>query len=73
MGREELDWARKRAKRQRTSVSAVLTDIAREAREAEARRARQRKAWTEFLSWATADRPLGEEELEAARAELARE
>ena len=73
LGREELEWARKRAKRQRTSVSAVLTDITREARETEARRARQRRAWTDFLASAVGDRPLDDAELAAARAELADE
>jgi hypothetical protein len=44
IGREELEWAEKRAAREETSVSAIITDATRRAREAEKKRWRQRKA-----------------------------
>jgi hypothetical protein len=70
IGREELKWARARAKRENTSVSAVLTEAARAAREAEALRAKQRAAWATFLDWATDGKGLRDDEIEAAAREL---
>jgi hypothetical protein len=71
IGREELEWAEKRAAREGMSVSAVITDATRRAREAEKRRKRQRKAWAEYEAWANeAGEPLTTEELEAAAREL---
>lgn len=71
IGREELAWAKKRAKHEGRSISAVLTEVVREARQAEAKRARQRDAWRVFLEWATGEHPLTDEEVEAGRRELA--
>jgi hypothetical protein len=69
----ELDWARERAEREGTSPSAVLTRATREAREAEARRERQRVAWEAFEHWATRGAGLGAEDLDAAERELSAE
>lgn len=74
LGHEELAWAQRRAKREGTSVSAVLTAAARRTRDEEARDERQRAAWEEYEAWATAESgPLSHGELEAARRELAAE
>ena len=70
IGREELEWARSRAKREGTSLSAVLTEAARTVREQEARRKRQDAAWSEFVAWATDGQGLAAEQLEDARREL---
>ncbi len=70
IGRDELEWARKRARREKTSISAVLTDAARQAREAEALREKQRKAWGEFLDWATEGDGLTDEQIESGRRAL---
>jgi hypothetical protein len=67
---EELEWARARAEREGTSVSAVLSDAARAARKLEAVRARQALAWDAFLEWATDGKGLSPEALEAAALEL---
>lgn len=72
IGREELEWARQRAERQGTSLSAVLTEAARVARELEAHRARQDAAWGAFLAWATEGEGVSPEALEAAQRELDR-
>ncbi len=70
IGQDELAWAQSRAKRDGTSVSAVLTNAARAARDAEAQRRRQRKAWAAFLSWATDGEGLADEDLDAGAREL---
>lgn len=70
IGHEELEWARERAAREGTSLSAVLTDAARLAREVDLRRERQRLAWAEFLGWATDGAGLSDEDLERGRREL---
>jgi hypothetical protein len=71
LGLEELEWARDGAERLGTSVSSVLTEAARAARELEAQRARQQTAWDEYLAWATDGKGLPEGVLEASRRELA--
>lgn len=70
IGNEELTWAEDRAEREGKSVSAVLTEVARAARETELHKTRQRQAWEEYLAWATDGRGFTSEELEAARREL---
>jgi hypothetical protein len=70
IGREELEWARGRAEQQGTSLSAVLTHVARTFREQEARRARQDAAWGAFTEWATEGEGLPPETIEAAQQEL---
>ena len=70
IGRDELEWARGRAEREGVSLSAVLTDAARVARELEARRARQDTAWWAFMDWATEGEGLPTEAFEAAQKEL---
>lgn len=72
LGRDEYAWAKKQAKRTGTSVSAVLTQAAREARETAERVARQEAAWAEVEAWLTAGAALGADELEDARRELDR-
>ena len=70
IGREELEWARERAEREGTSLSAVLTYAARAFREQEARRARKDAAWLSFMEWATEGEGLTTGALEAAEREL---
>ncbi len=70
LGREEYAWAREQAERTKTSVSAVLTKAARDARETQERCARQDAAWAKVEAWLTDGRGFTEEELEAARREL---
>jgi hypothetical protein len=70
IGRDELEWARERAEREGTSLSAVLTDAARVARDLEARRTRQDAAWASFLEWATEGQGLPPGALAAAQREL---
>ena len=70
IGLEELAWARERAEREGTSLSAVLSAAARVAREVEEESARRNAAWSGFLRWATEDAPLTDEELAAADQEL---
>jgi hypothetical protein len=72
LGRDELEWARERAEREGTSLSAVLTQATRQVRELEAAQARQDAAWAEFLEWATDGKGLPEEAVAAAAAELGR-
>jgi hypothetical protein len=70
IGRDELEWAKERAEREGTSLSAVLTAATRAAREQEARRARQDAAWGAILSWATEGQGVSPEALAAAEREL---
>ena len=70
MGRAEYDWARRRARREGRSVSAVLTSATREMRAAEARRELQQKAWDELLLWGSDGRGFTQAQLAAARKEL---
>ncbi|MBZ0251221.1 MAG: hypothetical protein K8F93_16320 [Burkholderiales bacterium] len=71
IGREELAWARKRAKHEGRSVSSVLTEVVRLARQAEIERARRRDAWSEVLAWALEGQPpFSPEEHEDALREL---
>jgi hypothetical protein len=70
IGREELEWARGRAEKEGTSLSAVLTHAARTFREHEARRAHQDAAWWSFMEWATEGEGLPTGMLEAAQREL---
>lgn len=70
IGLDELEWARGRAERDGTSLSAVLTEATRAAREFEARRVRQDAAWLSFLEWATEGAGLPTGALEAAQREL---
>lgn len=70
LGHEELAWAQRRAKREGTSVSAVITAAARRAAEEEQREPRQREAWAEIVAWATKDEPFTPEEIAAADREL---
>lgn len=70
IGLEELAWARERAEREGTSLSAVLSAAARVAREVEEENARRAEAWEEFLRWATEGAPFTDEELAEADREL---
>lgn len=70
LGTQEYAWARKRARREGRSVSAVLTAAAREAAESEAKRERQRKAWDAVSAWVLDGEPASADELEAARRAL---
>ena len=71
IGRDVLDWARKRAELQGLSLSAVLTEAARLGREAAERQARQEAAWSAFRKWAVKGRKgLSAAALEAAEREL---
>ena len=70
IGRDELEWARGRAAREGTSLSAVLTEAARTVRELEAQRSRRDAAWWWFLEWAADGEGLPPEVLDAARLEL---
>ncbi len=72
IGRDELEWARERAERDGTSLSAVLTGATRTARELEAHRARQDAAWAAYLEWATDGKGLPQDALAAAVDELDR-
>jgi hypothetical protein len=59
---EELAWAQARAARAGTSVTAVVTDAVRQARQAE--------AWAEFRDWALQGQPpISDEERAAAERE----
>ncbi len=70
LGKGEYAWAQRRAKREGRSVSAVLTEAAREAHDQERRRARQDAAWAKALAWATDGRGFSDDDLEDARREL---
>jgi hypothetical protein len=70
IGLDELEWARGRAERDGVSLSAVLTEAARKARDLEERWARQDAAWKSFVDWATEGKGLSTETLEAAQREL---
>ena len=71
IGRDVLEWARKRAELQGLSLSAVLTEAVRLGREAAERKARQDAAWTSFKKWAVKGRKgLSTAALEAAEREL---
>jgi hypothetical protein len=72
LGRDELEWARERAEREGTSLSAVLTQATRQVRELEAAQTRQDAAWAEFLEWATNGKGLTQEAVASATAELDR-
>jgi hypothetical protein len=59
---EELAWAQARAERAGTTVSAVVTDAVRQARQAE--------AWAEFRDWALQGQPpISDDERAAAERE----
>jgi hypothetical protein len=49
LGSDELSWVKKRAKRLRASVSSVITEAVRQAKQIEARR--------EVLDWLIEDQP----------------
>lgn len=70
IGPEELAWARQRAEREGTSLSAIVTAVLRSARLEEAERARREAAWQEYLDWATAGRGVDSDELKAALREI---
>jgi len=70
IGNDELEWARERARREGSSLSAVLTDAARVARELEQQKARQEAAWRAFVEYATEGQGLSAEAIEAAAREL---
>jgi len=70
IGKRELSWARRQARRSGTSVSAVLTAAARAALEAEQERTLRDAAWAEFVEWSTDGKGVDPEELAAARREL---
>lgn len=70
IGNAELLWAERRARAENTSVSAILTEAARQARRAQEERAQQEKAWARFLSSQTDGAGLTEAELAAAKREL---
>lgn len=72
IGQDELAWARRRAEREGTSLSAVLTDATRAAREIETRRKKQQAAWSAFAKWATAGKRLPPTAIAAAERELNR-
>jgi hypothetical protein len=59
---EALEWAQKRAARERSTVSAVIAEALRERRRTE--------AWNEFMTWALDGKPLTAEEVAAAETEL---
>ncbi|MFI5306917.1 MAG: hypothetical protein ACHQ53_06185 [Polyangiales bacterium] len=61
LSKDDLQWARKRARNRGVSLSALLSEIV-------ARRRRQ-EAWSEWIKRAV-DEPFTAEELEAARREL---
>jgi len=71
IGREELAWVKRQARRSRSSVSAVLTEAARRMQEEELRKERQRAAWAEYEVWAAKEHgPVTPEGIEAALREL---
>ena len=70
IGLEELEWARSRSERQGISLSAVLTEAARAAREREARQARQNASWEAFVAWASDGKGVSRKSLLAAEQEL---
>ncbi|MBX3274980.1 MAG: hypothetical protein KF729_32245 [Sandaracinaceae bacterium] len=72
LGAEEYAWAREQAERSQTSVSAVLTEAARCARDRAAREAARAAAWAELEAWITGGEPLDAQELAAAERELDR-
>jgi len=59
---DELEWAKEKAGREGSTVSAVIADALRERRQTE--------AWNEFMTWALDGRPLSPEEIAAAETEL---
>jgi DNA-binding IclR family transcriptional regulator len=73
IGKRELSWAKRQARRAGTSVSAVLTAAARAALEAEQERALRDAAWAEFVEWSTGGKGVAPDDLEAARRELGAE
>jgi hypothetical protein len=70
IGEEALAWAEKRARRQKTSVSAVLTAAALRVRDLEAELERQDKAWASFLDEATSGRGLTRAQIARGHREL---
>jgi hypothetical protein len=72
LGNDELQWARRRAEREGTSLSAVLTDATRVARESETRKKKQQAAWSSFTKWATAGKGPPPAAIAAAERELNR-
>jgi hypothetical protein len=72
IGDAEYEWAARRAKREGTSISAVITAATKEKRQTEARDEQQRQAWSEIKAYVSRERPLTEEEVEAAAEELDR-
>ena len=72
IGQDELEWARLRAKREGRSLSAILTEATRKAKEAEAEAERRDAAWAQLEAWLLDGRPLSDEELAAAREALDR-
>lgn len=62
LSKEDADWARKLAKSQGKSLSAVVSETIRERR--------QLQAWKAWLTDSLGDEPLTESEREAARREL---
>ncbi len=71
LGHDELVWARRRAKREGTSVSAVVTDAARQAREEERRAELRRDTWAAIEAYVTNGKPFTARAIEAADRELA--
>jgi hypothetical protein len=71
LSHEVLEWARERAKRKGTSLSAVLTRAALLAKRHEERIRRQREGWEAYLREATAEQGLSADDMRAGAAELA--
>ena len=71
LSHEVLEWARERAKRKGTSLSAVLTRAALLAKRHEERIRRQREGWDAYLREATAGQGLSPDDMRAGAAELA--
>jgi hypothetical protein len=68
--KDALDWAEKTARRQKKSVSAVITEATLAARAHEIELARQRKAWARYLDDATGGRGLSAAQKALGRREL---
>lgn len=68
--KDALDWAERTARREKKSVSAVLSELALAARARDAERKRQAAAWKRYLDDATDGRGLSEAQKTLGRREL---
>ncbi len=68
--KDALDWAERTARRQKRSVSAVLSDLALAARARDVELKRQAAAWKRHLDDATDGKGLSEEQMALGRREL---